>query len=368
MKISRVLTAAMAAALLTSCAGNSGSNSQQAEEVIITPTEVQETTDAVTVMSETAFECFGQTYDAAGSSIKTWCQIWNDHVRTTYRTTQQTNRVEPEYISELVTDLTSGKYEESSGPFSSDHSICLDDSVEGIAIQSGMATVYGYDEIDNLTEGSEPAFCLISGGNSVTYLVPGDIKNEFDRLVEDITVSDDNIQDVYELPDHSYREITETEYKKDIILFVSLYSNWAEGIQIHGSFIDDFGYVYKFNFDGIDIVQICEEREKTDDYTFNDALIDCIYYDVYHKDKPYAKVDSDEIFDIYMEQYSISPESTVEKESRGCDMGQNSLYVFDTGNWDLIELRSSGDWERYLNDSAAIDMCERFDALEYSDL
>ena len=114
MKISRVLTAAMAAALLTSCAGNSGNSSQQAEEVIITPTEVQETTDAVTVMSETAFECFGQTYDAAGSSIKTWCQIWNDHVRTTYRATQQTNRVEPEYISELVTDLTSGKYEESS--------------------------------------------------------------------------------------------------------------------------------------------------------------------------------------------------------------------------------------------------------------
>ena len=55
MKISRVLTAAMAAALLTSCAGNSGSSSQQAEEVIITPTEVQETTAAVTGMSETAF-------------------------------------------------------------------------------------------------------------------------------------------------------------------------------------------------------------------------------------------------------------------------------------------------------------------------
>lgn len=384
MKKYTFLSIMLSAVLLTGCGAAKQSSSDKAgEEVIVEPT-VEVTTETTTEnltdppvctppVSISEFECFGRKFDAADSKVNTWCEVWDNDImtRTTYkRKNVSAADLDPEYIADLVNELNSGKYEETN-PFNGSHCICLDDIIDGISITSGFVELCSYDDLENLTMAEQPAMCLRAGDDTVSYLVPEKFKKDFEDVVEKVTVSEENITDTYQVPDHSYREITEKEYPKDMILFVDMYSNYAWKSTLKGSFIDDRGYVYKFDLSDVDFIgNYCRRNniEDTDDNTFEEALLDALYYDVYYKTKPVCKTDADEVFDIYMENYCILSNSEMKLRNEACDMGQYSLYVIDPDTYELIKLRTRGDNTGELDDECAHDICKRYDALEYEGL
>ncbi|MBR3282143.1 MAG: hypothetical protein IKI56_02480 [Ruminococcus sp.] len=384
MKKYTFLSIMLSAVLLTGCGAAKQSSSDKAgEEVIVEPT-VEVTTETTTEkltdlpvctppVSISEFECFGRKFDAADSKVNAWCEVWDNDImtRTTYkRKNVSAADLDPEYIADLVNELNSGKYEETN-PFNGSHCICLDDIIDGISITSGFAELCGCDDLENLTMESQPAMCLRAGDDTVSYLVTEEFKKEFEDVVEKVTISEGNVSDIYYRPDNSYKDITEKEYPKDMILFVDMYSNYAWKSTLKGSFIDDRGYVYKFDLSDVDFIgNYCRRNniEDTDDNTFEAALLDALYYDVYYKTKPVSKTEADEIFDMYMESKCIIDGSQMELKNEACDMGQYSLYYLDHDKWELVKLRTRGDDTGVLDDECAREVCERYDALEYDSL
>ncbi|HRR77184.1 MAG TPA: hypothetical protein P5191_10300 [Ruminococcus sp.] len=387
MKKYSYLSVILSAVLLTGCGAAQQSSSDKDagnEGVIIEATTeeitVEPTTEDITdppictpPVSISEFECFGRKFDAADSKVNTWCNVWNDegNIRTNYSNKNISEAdLDPEYIADLVNELNSGKYEETN-PFTGDHCICLDNAIDGICIVSGFVQLCGCDDLDNLTMNEEPAMYISSGDDKVSYRVPEEFKKDFDAVVEKVTVSEENIRDTYERPDYSYRDITEKEYPKDRILFIDMYSNYAWVKTLNGRFIDENGYVYKFNLSDVDFIGNYCKRNNIDDnndYNWDDAFLECLYYDVYYKTKPVCKTDADEVFDIYMESQCILDSSEMKLKNEACDMGQYSLYVVDPDTYELIELRTRGDNVGELDDPCAREACERYDALKYEAL
>lgn len=75
-----------------------------------------------------------------------------------------------------------------------------------------------------------------------------------------------------------------------------------------------------------------------------------------------AVFDSDKLSNIVLEDIpKIDRNAPTKKASTGnCDMGQDILYVVDRDG-ELINLRSEGDWNSYLDDPTAKKLCEFYD-------
>ncbi len=136
----------------------------------------------------------------------------------------------------------------------------------------------------------------------------------------------------------------------DRIVFIERRTNYAWFPIDEGYFIDCYGNKYTFDF---------SDKRLYENEDFFNAL-----YRVYCDTNPveYGLYDESSLFDAVMyDVYEIDENAgTSDSASGAIDMGQTSLYVVDVdGN--LIQLRSEGDRNRYLEDDTAKKLCDFFD-------
>ncbi len=129
--------------------------------------------------------------------------------------------------------------------------------------------------------------------------------------------------------------------------------NWAEGFQCYGSFIDNFGNLYEYDF-----------STYTYGTDWNEEIFKQSLWESYLHSEPvkYNIADSSELNNILSsETYNIDPNTEMTRECTGsADMGQYVLYACGT-NFEMIKLRSIGDWNEEMQDKTAKKICEYFD-------
>lgn len=194
--------------------------------------------------------------------------------------------------------------------------------------------------------GTEPVgTCFAITGTKSAKFQPtsAETKNEFERIIEDYLTE-------------NYKPYRETLFNKgaktDHIVFVRRYTNYACGKTDNGSFVDVWGNMYRFDF---------SDRDFQNDEELFEAL-----WQVYCDTAPVklAVCDSDKLFDILLNEIpQINENASMSSQSSGgADMGQRTLYAVDLdGN--LIELRSEGDWNSFLEDPAAKRLCDFYDSI-----
>ncbi|MBQ9609535.1 MAG: hypothetical protein IJV15_08855 [Lachnospiraceae bacterium] len=122
---------------------------------------------------------------------------------------------------------------------------------------------------------------------------------------------------------------------KDDIILISDYSNYAEGYQERGWFIDGNGNVYDYDFtDGY----MPEYYSQNEGYEFKEKL-----RLIKEKAKPTGTCDISAISKIYTEGISIDPDAEYLNEFAANDAGQNCLYFHDSENDELVLISASGD-------------------------
>lgn len=302
-------------------------------------------------------------------SLHGWCRITDED--WTYRTTYKGDFEDSGDLWEFITNLDTSVFEEERNGLADEYSVAIKGDTAGfVRIASGMTTVYGYDDLDNATESYEPAISIQTGESAAesietVYLVPYTLKRQFDDIITNAVANEDNITDVYKLPDYSYTEITDS-HPKDHIVFVDGYSNYAWEPQNHGRFIDIHGYIYEYDMDGRRFVDEARERTGKDSMTYDQALLDTLYYEFYYKNSPVAMVDADTILDCYAKMFTIDRDADFELKHEACDYGQHFLYMIDIDYSDnmYLKLRTKGDNTGHLDDPSAEEIMEIYDSLE----
>lgn len=302
-------------------------------------------------------------------SLHGWCRITDED--WTYRTTYKGDFEDNGDLWEFITNLDTSVFEEERNGLADEYSVAIKGDTAGfVRIASGMTTVYGYDDLDNATESYEPAISIQTGESAAesietVYLVPYTLKRQFDEIIANAVENENNITDVYKLPDYSYTEITDS-HPKDHIVFVDGYSNYAWEPQDHGRFIDIHGYVYEYNMDGRSIVDEARERTGNDTMTYDQAFVDALYYEFYYKNSPVAMVDADTIFDCYTKMFTIDRDADFEEKHEAYDYGQHSLYMIDIDDQEnmCLKLRTKGDNTGHLDDPSAEEIMKIYDSLK----
>lgn len=311
--------------------------------------------------------------DISQCSVLGWCEITDDD--NTRKTTYRGDIRDRGDLLEFIENLDFSGCQKASTVTRDEYAVTIRGKEAGfVRISSGIAVVYGYDDLQNVTEGYEYAITTQTGENSQkctaeTYVVPHEVKERFEEIVAAEIVNEDNITEVPVLPDNSYQEITDS-YPKDLIVFVDGYSNYAWEPQNRGRFIDTNGYVYEYDMDGKRIIGEAIERIGEDSVTYDQAFLDALYYEFYYKNPPVAMVDADTVFDCYMNMCAIDRDADFELINECCDYGQHSLYMADIDNKDnmLLKLRTKGDSTGELDDPAAEEIRNIFDGLDYKDI
>lgn len=311
--------------------------------------------------------------DLSQCSVQGWCRITGDDY--SYRTTYKGGFKDSEDLWEFIENLDLSGCEKPNSGLNDEYSVAIRSKEAGfIRIASGTAMVYGYDDLDNATESYEPAISIQTGESAQncteeTYVVPREVKEQFDKIVADSVADKDNIIDVYKLPDYSYTT-TSDSYPKDHIVFVDGYSNYAWEPQNYGRFIDIHGYVYEYDMDGITLIEKAMERLGDENVTYDQAFVDALYNEFYYKNSPVAMVDADTILDCYAMVDTIDRDADFELKHECCDYGQHSLYMVDIWNKDnmLLKLRTKGDNTGELDDPAAEEIREIYDKLDFEEI
>ena len=210
------------------------------------------------------------------------------------------------------------------------------------------------------TENGEdiPAIKVFADGNPYYALTQSEYDELLKNIEADASAKGCEIQTTWTSHPEEYYEITDSNDKGDII-FISDYTNYAEGFMCKGFFIDEYGYVYRYNLSNHDFTY---DMNTYDYANTNEAFLAALYNEIYYKQAPYAVVDED-----YMEQLSdvmneVNVNAKWTEESVACDAGQHTLYALEGS--ELIAIQSLGDWDGYLNDDSAKELAELFDNLE----
>ncbi len=200
---------------------------------------------------------------------------------------------------------------------------------------------YSNDELGCPTVGYIGTCFVISGRSSQKYQSKGnDTVNEFESLIRDY------LEKNYE-PSETFNEKCSTAN----IVLVNRYTNYAWVKTDIGEFIDSNGDRYTFDF---------SDRYFQNDEEFYEALCE-----VYENNDPVSLwvADNDKMWDILEKDIpKINRNAKVTERSKGCDMGQTTLYTVSLEG-EMIMLRSTGDWDKQLNDAAAKRICRIYDAI-----
>lgn len=311
--------------------------------------------------------------DLSECSLHGWCRITDENY--SYRTIYDGDFKDSGELWKFIENLDLSGYEKPNSGLKDEYSVAIKSKEAGfIRIASGTATVYSYDDLDNATESYEPAMSIQTGENAQkcneeTYLIPQEVKERFDEIIAAGVADKNNIIDVYKLPDYSYTNITDS-YPKDLIVFVDGYSNYAWEPQNHGRFIDQHGYVYEYDMDGIRIIDEAMERLGDENITYDKAFLDALYYEFYYKNSPVAMVNADAVLDCYTQMSNIDLDADFELVNECCDYGQHSLYMVDIDNKDnmMLKLRTKGDNTGELDDPAAEEIRDSYDKLDFKEI
>lgn len=307
--------------------------------------------------------------DLSKCNLNGWCEITDENY--SYRTTYRGELKDSGELWEFIENLDLSGFEKAQNGLDEEYSVTIESSEAGfIRISSGMVTVVGYDDLENINEDLEPAISIQTGENAQNcnteiYLVPNKVRQQFDDIVTNSIANKDNITDVYKLPDCSYTSIIDS-YPKDLIVFVDGYSNYANGIQNSGRFIDLHGYVYEYNLDDRRITDETKERTGNEDISYEQAFVDTLYCEFYYKNSPIAMVDADTVFDCYMKMYDIDRDADFETKHECCDYGEKALFMIDIDSEIMcVKLREKGDNTGKLDDPSAEEIMEAYDSLEF---
>ncbi len=138
---------------------------------------------------------------------------------------------------------------------------------------------------------------------------------------------------------------------KDKILFVADYSNWAEGYQRMGMFLDSRGDAYYYDFsnpysfyDSKD-TPLLEKFEMIREYT-----------------EPAFNIGTDIMKKIYALGSRLPEKVSFKVENEACDMGQSSLYFVNDKNA-MVEISSGGDNKKTPTDEAALALDAYYDTV-----
>ena len=138
-------------------------------------------------------------------SITGWCRITDDN--RTFRTTYSGKISDNNDLYKFITELDVSGFEQAHHGLREEYSMTIKSKEVGfIRIASGMATVYGYDDLENATKSEEPAISIktgksISDCTTSTYLVPYKFRQQFDEIITEAIVNEKNITDVLNLTD-----------------------------------------------------------------------------------------------------------------------------------------------------------------------
>lgn len=199
-----------------------------------------------------------------------------------------------------------------------------------------------YDEIDP----GMPVECIvgecfvISGASSRKFqITSAEARERFDSLVSEYL--------------RENGECSPKRAENGNILLIQRITNYAWEKEDNGSFLDDLGNLYLFDF---------SDRSFASDEEFLTVL-----NELYISHEPMAHVaawKNERGVEILRLIDGIDPQAELQEKSRGADMGQRSLYALSGES--LILLRSHGDWERNLDDNSAKDLCVVFDMMANS--
>lgn len=199
-----------------------------------------------------------------------------------------------------------------------------------------------YDEIDP----GMPVECIvgecfvISGASSRKFqITSAEARERFDSLVSEYL--------------RENGECSPKRAENGNILLIQRITNYAWEKEDNGSFLDDLGNLYLFDF---------SDRSFASDEEFLTAL-----NEIYISHEPMSHVaawKNERGVEILRLIDGIDPQAELQEKSRGADMGQRSLYALSGER--LILLRSHGDWERNLDDDSAKDLCVVFDMMANS--
>ncbi len=144
---------------------------------------------------------------------------------------------------------------------------------------------------------------------------------------------------------------TETVEISQDILFISMYSNYAWGFQSYGSFIDNNGNFYEFDFSG--------EKAITSDKEYLDKVKEIMQ----NEEPKYVAFDTDELQYLYKLLYQIDENAEFIEENVSYDAGQNSLYGVkcnSDGSEKFVMINSKGDWNRTPTDKNAKELVKYY--------
>lgn len=138
-------------------------------------------------------------------SVTGWCRITDEN--WTSRTTYSGKISDNDDLYKFITELDVSGFEQAHHGLREEYSVTIKNKEVGfIRIVSGMATVYGYDDLENATISEEPAISIKTGKSvsdctTSTYLVPYKFRQQFDEIITEAIVNEKNITDVLNLTD-----------------------------------------------------------------------------------------------------------------------------------------------------------------------
>lgn len=133
-------------------------------------------------------------------------------------------------------------------------------------------------------------------------------------------------------------EVTNTipESAKDDIIFITDYSNYAEGYQESGTFIDGSGNVYAYDFNGEYLPEYY--LSENEGYEFIEKL-----RLIKENSEPTGTCDISALSQMYNEALKIDPKAEYENEFAANDAGETYKYFYDSENDELILISGTGD-------------------------
>lgn len=191
---------------------------------------------------------------------------------------------------------------------------------------------YGEDPLNGAPTVAHTGECFLIHGDRLTkrYAVKDrDTQNRFYSLISDYVANSEP-----------------AEKPENDVLLVLRHTNYAWEKEDRGTVIDRNGDMYEFDI----------ASHSVSESEFLDLMRELI-----ETNEPVKRgvFDESKLGEILEQIEKVNAAADYTERSVACDMGQTTLYALrgDT----LIKLRSMGDWERELNDTAAKKICEIVD-------
>ncbi len=150
---------------------------------------------------------------------------------------------------------------------------------------------------------------------------------------------------------------TSQTYPNDIILLERyLQSYWR--YENNGRYLDQYGYVYEYNFDEGTKYPLMEYKIKSEE-----DYLKVVLNESYYSGKPIGKIDEEKLKNILKELRRVNPRASMTKKWMASDAGQVILFTLD-GDGKLLPLHGYGSLKIELQDNAAKKLTKMWDELQ----